>query len=116
MEQGLSPLMSFARERLQAAELLLEQNACGPALELLASAVVAAIAGRGELSKAPAIDQAGIWIYSEALPKGWIDEAQAAFVMRILALQHAASVPVEQLQELLAKAHGLLSEAALTSQ
>ncbi len=106
----ISPLMSFATERIEAADVLLEQEACGPALELLASAMVAAVAGRGELSKAPAIDQAGIWIYSEALPKGWIDETQAALVMRSLALLNAVSVPAEQLQELLAEARGLLIE------
>ncbi len=105
-----SPLMRFATERIDAAEVLLEQDACGPALELLASAMVAAVAGRGELTLAPAMDQAGIWIYSEALPKGWIDETQAALVMRTLALLNAVSVPVEQLQELLAAARVLVIE------
>jgi len=104
----VSPLMRFATERIEAAEVLLEQGACGPALELLASAMVAAVAGRGELQIAPAIDQSGVWIYSEALPKGWIDEAQAALVMRSLALLNAVSVPAAQLEELLAEARGLL--------
>ena len=104
----VSPLMRFATERIEAAEVLLQQGACGPALELLASAMVAAVAGRGELTLAPAMDQAGIWIYSEALPKGWIDETQAALVMRTLALINGVSVPVEQLQELLAAARGLV--------
>ena len=104
----LSPLMRFATERIEAAEVLLEQGVCGPALELLASAMVAAVAGRGELTQAPAIDQAGIWIYSEALSKGWIDETQAALVMRSLALLNAVSVPAEQMQELLTEARGLL--------
>ncbi|MEA3303157.1 MAG: DEAD/DEAH box helicase [Pseudomonadota bacterium] len=105
-----SPLMRFATERIEAAEVLLQQDTCGPALELLASAMVAAVAGRGELTLAPAVDQAGIWIYSEALPKGWIDATQAALVMRTLALLNAVSVPAEQLQELLAAARGLVIE------
>ncbi len=104
------PLIRFATERIEAAEVLLEQGACGPALELLASAMVAAVAGRGELQKAPTFEQAGIWIYSEALPGGWIDESQAALVMRSLALLNAVSVPIEQLQELLLEARGLLTE------
>ena len=65
------------------------------------SALLAAAAARAGLTQAPVPEQAGVWLYSEALPQGWLDEAQAALIMRGLSLVQAPVVPDALLTSLL---------------
>jgi hypothetical protein len=81
-----SLLLKQAKEHFTAAELLVEQDRNGPALELLNTALLATAAARGGQSRAPTAAQAGVWLFSEALPQGWLDEAQAALIMRGVSL------------------------------
>jgi hypothetical protein len=83
-----------AKEHFAAAELLVEQTRNGPALELLSKALLATAAARGRQSRAPTVEQAGVWLSSEALPQGWLDQGQAALVMRGLSLAQAFELPV----------------------
>jgi superfamily II DNA or RNA helicase len=103
-----STLLAFAKERLEAAELLVEQSSSGPALELLISALLASAAARAGLAQAPAPEQAGVWLFGEALPQGWLDEAQAALIMRGLSLVQAPVVPDALLTSLLDDSRGFI--------
>ena len=96
-----SALLSIAKERFKAAELLLEQACSGPARELVVTALLAASAARAGLDLAPSPEQAGVWIYGEALPRGWLDDAQAALIMRALSLAQASAVPDGLLENLI---------------
>ena len=95
------PLIAFARERLHAAENLLQQEIGGPALDLIVSALLAVAAVRANKTQSINIDQAGVWVYSEAIPKGWLDETQAVLIMRGVALLQSDSVPISMLEVLL---------------
>jgi superfamily II DNA or RNA helicase len=101
-------LLALARERLAAAEVLAGQGAGGPAVELLATALLAGAAHRAGLERAPTADQAVVWIHAQAVPRGWLGLEDAGLVTRALALQQAADVPASLVGALLADAHGFL--------
>lgn len=86
-------LAAQAREKLRAAGLLLEQGCSGPAMELLVSALLAAAAAGAGLDTPPAPAGAAVWLYGEAVPRGWLDAPQAALVQRAIGLAQAPSLP-----------------------
>jgi hypothetical protein len=96
-----SVLRLQAKEHLAAAELLLAQSRSRPALDLLNTALLVSAAARGGQSRAPTAEQAGVWLFSEALPQGWLDEGQAALIMRGLSLSQASALPDALLASLL---------------
>ncbi len=101
-QQDVTPaLMIFANQRLTAAETLLQQDMTAPAMDLIVAALLATAAVRAGLAHAITIEQAGIWVYSEALPNGWLDESQASLIMRVVALMQADSIPESLLGDLL---------------
>ncbi|MGA7982618.1 MAG: DEAD/DEAH box helicase [Chromatiaceae bacterium] len=96
-------LLRQAREKLQGAEVLIQQACPAPAMELLLSALLAAAAVRAGQEIPPAPQQAGVWLYGEALPKGALTPEQAGLVMRAMALaQGGDTVPESMLRELTA--------------
>ncbi len=107
------PLIRRAREGLEAARLLIQQSCPGPALELLLTALLAAAAQRAGRSEAPSRQQAGIWLYGEALPAGHLEPRHAALLMRAIALgQGAADVPEPLLTDLANDAAAFLDEVS----
>jgi len=106
-----SVLLKQAREHFTAAELLLEQTHKGPALELLNTALLATAAARGGQGRAPTPEQAGVWLFSEALPQGWLDQGQAALIMRGLSLAQASELPDALLASLLEDSRGFIHVA-----
>jgi hypothetical protein len=108
---GASPLLALARERLAAAEILVAQGAGGSATELLASALLAGAAQRAGLERAPAAEQAVVWLHGDAVPRGWLSEADAGLVTRALALQQAPQVPGKLVEGLLTDVRAFLGAA-----
>ena len=49
---------------------------------------------------APGAREAGVWLYNEILPQGRLGEAEAALVMRVLAIAQAPDPPVALVQGL----------------
>jgi superfamily II DNA or RNA helicase len=111
-EQAGSRMAALARERLKAAEVLIGQQCLSGATELLNSASLAAAAARAELEQPPSPQEAGVWLYGEALPKGWLSQDQAGLVMRAVALAQAPAVPETLLQELLGEVRGFVDATA----
>jgi hypothetical protein len=103
-----SVLLKQANEHFTAAELLLEQSRKGPALELLNTALLATAAARGGQSRAPTSEQAGVWLFSEALPQGWLDQDQAALIMRGLSLAQASELPGALMASLMEDSRGFV--------
>jgi len=88
------PLARKAAEHLKAARLLLQQACPGAALDLLLGALLASAAQRTGRDQPPAVKEAGIWLYAEALPAQALDQSDAALLMRALALgQGGDAVP-----------------------
>jgi superfamily II DNA or RNA helicase len=107
-----SRMAALARERLKAAEVLIGQQCLSAATELLNSASLAAAAARAELEQPPSPQEAGVWLYGEAMPKGWLTQDQAGLVMRAVALAQAPAVPEALLQELLGDVRGFVDTTA----
>ena len=106
------PLARQAQAKLAGAEVLIAQTQAGaaagvtlggPALDLLVGALLCAAALLTGRAQPPAPREAAIWLYGEALPTSAIDPADAAVVMRAIALAQAAdAVPAAMLHELAA--------------
>lgn len=105
-----SPLLDMAREKLHAAELLIEQRCAGSAMELLASAMLGAVAARARMSQAPSRERAAIWIYGEAIPKGYVLAEQASALVRAISLSEAPEVPDTLVFEVLEDARMLVAQ------
>jgi len=107
--EGPSPLRRQAEERLQAAQLLLEQGSQGPAVELLLSAMLAAAAELTGETRAPSPQEAAIWLHGEILPKGLLNDEQATALMRALAFSQSPELPETLVQTLLEDARVLMA-------
>ncbi len=102
-------LLRLAREKLRGAELLIQQACPAPALDLLLAALLAAAAVRAGRETPPSPQDAGIWLFGEALPKGLLTQEQAALAMRALALaQGADTVPEALVRSLAADVAGFV--------
>jgi superfamily II DNA or RNA helicase len=104
----VSPFVRVAQEKLRAAEVLIEQKCMSGAVELLASAMLAAAAGRAQASLVPAAEEASVWIYAEALPKGILLPEQANALTRAIAVSKAPQVPDNLIFEILEDARRLV--------
>jgi len=57
------------------------------------AALLAAAAGRAGRETPISLQDAGVWVYSEALPKGLLDQQAAGLIMRGVALVQGQAVP-----------------------
>jgi fructose-specific component phosphotransferase system IIB-like protein len=96
-EPAAHPLVLKARENLTAARLLIQQACPGAALDLLLGALLASAARRAGRDTAPAISEAGIWLYGDVLPSQALDQTDAALLMRAIALAQGGSAVPEPL-------------------
>lgn len=110
-EPPVPRLLLKAQEKFRAAELLLEQGMTNVPLELLLETVLNTAAARGNLERAPKAAQAGVWVYAEAVPNGWLSHQEAALVMRSIALAQALELPTSLLEQLLEDVRGFVGMA-----
>ena len=89
-----------AAEKLKAATVLIEQQIFSGAIELLVSALLAAASGRAGLDTPVTVQDAGVWVYGEALSKGLLNQEDAGLIMRAISLSQSPSVPEPLLAEL----------------
>jgi superfamily II DNA or RNA helicase len=110
--ERINPLQRIAREKLRAAEVLLEQEAGNDAvaLELLASSMVSVAAAAADREETPRPDELAVWVYSDALPKGQLTPDQATALLRASSLSQSPSVPPSLLREVLADARQFVQQ------
>ena len=102
-------LLRQAREKIRAAGLLIQQSCLGPAVELLSGGLLAAVAHLAGETAAPEPQRAGVWLYGEILPRGLLDQNQAALMARALALaQSGSDLPEAMVRELAGDAEGFV--------
>jgi superfamily II DNA or RNA helicase len=108
-----SPLGRRARQKLEAAEILLRQECPAPAGELLLGALLCASAQRCGLDDPPEPQKAAVWLYGDALPTGKLQPDDATLILRALTLAQAEDqVPMELYADLAADAARFVEEAA----
>ncbi len=106
--QEVPPLLAMAQRKLKAAEVLIEQQCTDDAVELLCSSLLAAAAGEAGLKHPPAPNEAGVWLYGEALPNGLLNQEQGAAIMRAVSLIGAPTVPATLIQTVLEDTRGFV--------
>jgi superfamily II DNA or RNA helicase len=112
-ERREPPLLRQARDKLRGAEVLIQQACPAPAMKLLLGALLAACALRARQETPPSAQQAGVWLFGEALPTGAVDQEQTGLVMRAMALAQAADgVPEPMLRELAAATAAFVEDTA----
>lgn len=97
----ISRLTTMALEKLKAARVLIEQNLMIGALEILLSAQLAMAAGRAGLEQPIAPQEAGVWLYSEALPKGVLSQNETDLITKTISLSQCQTVPETLIKNLL---------------
>jgi hypothetical protein len=96
------------RRQLAAAEVLVRQAMSATALELLGSAMLARAATLAGLDGPPDAAGAAVWLFSEAIPKGFVPAEIGAAILRAQVLAQAQGVPAAVVDE---AAHELLGVA-----
>ena len=93
-------LTALAGEKFKAARILVDQQCPDAAAELILSALLAAASGRADLDNPILVQDAGVWIYGEALPKGILNPDEAALIMRGITLAQSPAVPQPLISQL----------------
>ncbi len=86
--------VDMVTRKLDAAEALLAAGIVDEALPMVAGALLLAAARIGGVPPVPP-EQAPVWLYGTALPKGWLTPDDAALVLRACAMSAASAVPAE---------------------
>ena len=97
---GPSRLGALAGEKLKGARVLAAQGMQGPALELLVSALLAKACDLAGLKTPKTTQEAGVWVYGDAMPKGILTPEEAGLIMRGIALGQSDTVPEDLLADL----------------
>ncbi len=98
---GPSRLAAMAKEKFDGAKLLMGQGLHTSALELLISAQLATAADRAGLDIPKGAAEAGVWVYSEAIPKGILTQEEAGLIMQAVGLSQAPTVPDMLMEQLM---------------
>ena len=109
-EQAVSRLLSLAAEKVKAANVLIEQQCFAAAMELFVSALLSAAADRAGIETPVTVQNAGVWLYGEALPKGFLNQDEATLIMRAVSLAQSSAVPESLLTELRMDVEGFVAQ------
>lgn len=101
-------LVALARRQLFAAEVLLDQTMPAPAMGLLSQAMLAKVAHHAGESSPPTGEPA-IWLYAEALPRGFATQELVSAILCAHAFSRAAAVPADVAASVLDKARSFIS-------
>ena len=96
-----SRLTTMAEEKFHGAKLLMGQGLHTSALELLLSAQLATAAQRAGLDIPKTAAEAGVWVYSEAIPKGFLTQEEAGLIMQAVGMSQAPTVPEMLMDQLM---------------
>ncbi len=110
-----APLLAQASRKLEAAEILHGQGHGEEALELMLQAMLHAAAHRASLDAAPRVEEAAVWIFGEAVPKGHIDLEDANAITRAVALAQVPQVPAALLGPIQDDARRLVGREVATA-
>lgn len=105
-----NPLIKVATDKLQAAEILMQQNCSAGVLDLLASGMLTATAVLAGLTHLPAPESISVWLYTDILPQQTLTAEHVAAIVRVMALSQSPEVPDQLLEQCLYDARQLIAE------
>lgn len=88
-----NPLLATAQQKLNSAEVLLQQQCNAGVMDLLASALMMKVAGLNGQLQTPALDSATVWLYSDIVPAQVLTQEQAGTIVRIISLSQSPEIP-----------------------
>ena len=110
-----SRLMTLAVEKFKAAQVLVEQKLVNPAVEILLSAQLAAASDRAGLENPVSPQEAGVWLYGEAMPMGVLTQQEVDLITRAISLGQCPSVPENLIADLVRDTEAFLDPLPETS-
>lgn len=105
-----NPLIKVATDKLQAAEILMQQHCNAGVLDLLASSMLCATAVLAGQTHTPAPETASVWLYTDILPQQLLTAEQVAAIVRVMALSQSPQVPEHLLEQCMQDARQLIAE------
>jgi len=109
-----NPLIKVATDKLQAAEILMQQHCSAGILDLLASSMLTATAVLAGQTHTPVPESTSVWLYTDILPQQILTAEQVAAVVRVMALSQSPHVPDHLLEQCLQDARQLIAELGNT--
>jgi superfamily II DNA or RNA helicase len=106
----VNPLIKVAADKLQAAELLWQQQCSAGVLDLLAASMLAATTVLAGQTQLPAPESVSVWLYTDILPQQILTAEQVAALVRVMALSQSPQVPETLLEQCLQDARELIAE------
>ncbi len=106
---AVNPLIKVATDKLQAAEILLQQCCTAGVLDLLAAGMLTATAVLAGQTHTPAPESVSVWLYNDILPQQLLTTEQVAAVVRVMALSQSPEVPDHLLEQCLQDARQLIA-------
>lgn len=107
---AINPLTKVATDKLQAAEILMQQHCNAGVLDLLASSMLCATAVLAGQTQTPAPETASVWLYTDILPQQRLTAEQVAAIVRVMALSQSPQVPEHLLEQCMQDARQLIAE------
>ncbi|MDP3877884.1 MAG: SNF2-related protein [Methylobacter sp.] len=107
---AVNPLIKVAADKLQAAELLWQQQCSAGVLDLLAASMLAATTVLAGQTQLPAPELVSVWLYTDILPQQILTAEQVAALARVMALSQSPQVPETLLEQCLLDARELIAE------
>lgn len=99
----------LARDKLNSAELLIDQGQLAGVADLLAAAMIAEVADRAGWAQLPNADEVSLWVYADALPNKLLLAEQATALVRAISLAKIPSIPEALVYEILADARTIIN-------
>ncbi len=108
-KEEINPLIKLAQQKLQSAEVLVNQQCYAGVMEILASTMLTIASVASGLKQVPSPEKATVWLYSDVLPKQLMTADQVASIVRVISLNQNVDVPDEMVQQALTDTQGLVA-------
>ncbi|TAN65560.1 MAG: helicase [Methylobacter sp.] len=109
---AVNPLIKVATDKLQAAEILMQQHCSAGVLDLLTSSMLCATAVLAGQTHTPAPETTSVWLYTDILPQQLLTAEQVTAIVRVMALSQSPQVPEHLLEQCIQDARQLVAELA----
>ncbi len=92
-EPQKNPLYQLAAEKLNAAEILLQQQCMAGVMDLLAAAALTLTAALNDQQQAPGLDKAAVWLMTDIQARQLLNGEQTAKIISIISLAQSDEIP-----------------------
>jgi hypothetical protein len=106
----INPLIKLAQQKLQSAEVLVNQQSYAGVMEILVATMLTIATVASDQNQVPTLEKATVWLYSDVLPKQRMTAEQIASIVRVISLSQNIDVPDEMVQQALNDAQGLVAQ------